>query len=244
MRNVLKAAGIAALLFASPAFAQAQWCVPPGKIPRPHLEFATPEQPKRVVPIGSYTLAITWSPGFCRANAEQKDSKFQCGGRNRFGFTLHGLWPDGVGKEWPQYCKRAGLVSDTVIRQNICATPSAQLIQHEWAKHGTCMPNTPAEYFGKARRLYDAIRYPDMAALSRQTLTVAQFKTQLAAANPGIPTGSMRVTLTRQNWLDEVWLCLDTKLRYERCKPNSGGSPDAALVKIWRGGNRAGDSQR
>lgn len=238
MRTVLKITAIAAMLGASPAFAQAMSCVPPKNISRPRPDLPSVDQPSRVLPIGSYTLAITWSPGFCRANGTDPDNKFQCGGNARFGFTLHGLWPDGVGKEWPQYCTKTQLLPDAVIRKNLCATPSAQLIQHEWAKHGTCMPGTPADYFGKARRLYDALRYPDMAALSRQPLTVAQFKAHLARKNPGIPATAMRVTLTRQNWLDEVWLCLDIRLRYARCRPNSGGAPDAALVKIWRGGQR------
>lgn len=236
MKTLLMGAGAAAILLSAPAFAQAQLCVPPSQVQRPRPDLPTADQPRRVLPIGGYTLALTWGPGFCRANARKADYRFQCSGANRFGFTLHGLWPDGVGKEWPQYCASTRIVPDAVIRENMCATPSAQLIQHEWAKHGTCMPGTPTDYFAKSRRLYDALRYPDMMALSRRPLTVAQLKAQMAAANPGVPVSAMRVTLTRQNWLDEVWLCLDTKLRYERCKPNSGGAPDGALVKIWRGG--------
>ena len=236
MRSILKAAAAAAMVLASPAVAQVLSCVPPGKIQRPRPDLPTADQPRRVLPIGGYTLALTWSPGFCRANGGKTGNKFQCGGANRFGFTLHGLWPDGVGKSWPQYCRRASILPDAVIRANLCATPSAQLIQHEWAKHGTCMPGTPGDYFGKARRLYDALRYPDMQALSRRPLTVAQLKARMAAANPGIPASAMRVTLTRQNWLDEVWLCLDTRLRYARCKPGASGAADTALVRIWRGG--------
>jgi len=92
------------------------------------------------------------------------------------------------------------------------------------------------QYFGKSTKLFHALRFPDMAALSRRTLTVARFKQAFAAANPGLPAGAIRVTTTGQDWLDELWLCLDTRLRYERCKPNTGGAPDGALVKIWRGG--------
>lgn len=45
----------------------------------------------------------------------------------------------------------------------------------------------------------------------------------------------MRITATRQGWLDEVWLCTDRRFRYARCPAHQGGlSPDAA-VKIWRG---------
>ncbi|RYE03394.1 MAG: ribonuclease T [Sphingomonadales bacterium] len=234
MRSILTGA-VAAMLLAGPAFGQAQSCSAPAKIQRPRPDLPTTAEPQRVLPIGGYTLALTWSPGFCRANGGKRENRFQCGGGQRFGFTLHGLWPDGVGKSWPQYCTTTGILPDAVIRANLCATPSAQLLQHEWAKHGTCMPGNASDYFGKARRLYDALRYPDMHALSRRPLTVGQFKAQMAAANPGIPASAMRVTLTRQNWLDEVWFCLDTSLRYTRCKPGAG-APDTALVKIWRGG--------
>lgn len=239
-RTILTGIGAAALLTAGPALAQAQICAPPERIQRPRPDLPSAAEPSRVLPIGGYTLALTWSPGFCRANGNKPDNRFQCGDSNRFGFTLHGLWPDGVGRSWPQYCKKTGIVPDAVIRRTMCATPSAQLIQHEWAKHGTCMPGNSAEYFGKARGLYDALRYPDMDALSRRPLTVAQFKAQMAAANPGIPANAMRITLTRQSWLDEVWLCLDTRLRYARCRLNSGGAADTALVRIWRGGKGRG----
>lgn len=229
---------VAAAMLPGVASAQALMCTVPAKIQRPRPDLPSASQPKRVMPIGGYTLALTWGPGYCRANGSDASARFQCGGGNRFGFTLHGLWPDGIGKSWPQYCTRTALLPDAVIRENLCATPSVQLLQHEWAKHGTCMPGKPRDYFGKARRLYDAIRYPDMAALSRRPLTVAQFKTAMAAVNPRVPAQAMRVTLSRQGWLDELWLCLDKRLRYERCKAGGGGAADGAAVKIWRGGGR------
>lgn len=218
------------------AGAQALSCVPPAKVQRPRPDLPSADQPRRILPVGSYTLALTWSPGWCRANGDSPSARFQCGDSGRFGFTLHGLWPDGYGKQWPQYCTRTAIVPPAVLRSTMCSTPSEQLIQHEWAKHGTCTAMSAPQYFGQSTRLYRALRYPDMAALSRRTLTVAQFKQAFAAANRGLPADAIRVTTTRQDWLDELWLCLDKSFRYERCKPDTGGAPDAALVKIWRGG--------
>jgi ribonuclease T2 len=236
MRNSLFGMLASALaLVPGVAVAQAQMCVPPSRLQTPHPDLPSADQPRRVLPIGSYTLAITWSPGYCRANGDRPEARFQCGGAARFGFTLHGLWPDGYGKDWPQYCAKTGIVPPKLRRDTLCATPSEQLIQHEWAKHGTCTSMSMQQYFGQSTKLYRALRYPDMAALSRRTLTVAQFKTAFAAANPGVPASAIRVTTTRQDWLDELWLCLDKGFRYERCRPGSGGAPDAALVKIWRG---------
>ena len=228
---------IGALMLALPgvAHAQAYKCAVPGTISQPHPDLPSVDQPKRVIPIGSYTLALTWAPEYCRSNARDKSARFQCGSGNRFGFTLHGLWPDGVGKDWPQYCEATAIVPRKVIRSTLCSTPSPQLIQHEWAKHGTCMRTTPAAYFNTSTGLYAKLRYPDMDALSRRSLTAGQFADAFAAANPGLPASSIRVTATRQGWLDELWLCMDTRYAYERCKPNSGGVASNAALKIWRG---------
>lgn len=229
MSRVLAAA---LLLSAAPsaAFAQATHCAVPRELPRPHHDGPTADQPRRVLPIGHYTLALSWSPQYC---ASARDT-LQCGRRNgRFGFTLHGLWPDGKGKAWPQYCRPARLLPDSVVRQNFCATPSPQLIQHEWAKHGTCMTTWPADYFDRARTLYGRVRYPDMAALARREgMTAGAFAAAFAKANPAMRADMMRVTATRNGWLDEVWLCLDTRFRPARCPAHKGGLRPSAKLRI------------
>ncbi|KQM64915.1 ribonuclease T [Sphingomonas sp. Leaf17] len=235
---------IAITLFASPAVAQAQAysCSVPATPPRPRPDLPTASQPRRVLPIGSYTLAISWTPQYCRQNGRQASARFQCGGGGtggggRFGFTLHGLWPDGVGKDWPQYCKSTDLLSAATIRRNLCSTPSAQLLQHEWAKHGTCMPGfDPDAYFARSTALYGRLRYPDMNALSRRPLTAGGLAQAMARSNPGLGAGMMRVTANRQGWLDEIWICLDTAFRYTRCPAHQGGLKPGATLKIWRGG--------
>ncbi|MEH3157814.1 MAG: ribonuclease T [Sphingomonas taxi] len=228
----------AATLLAAPAVAQAQAyrCAAPATVERPRPDLPNASQPQRLLPIGSYTLAITWAPQYCHDHGRDASARFQCGSGNRFGFTLHGLWPDGVGKDWPQYCRATPLLSREVIRRNICSTPSAQLLQHEWAKHGTCMAGyRPERYFAKSTALYAQLRYPDMDALSRGTLTAAGLAHAMARANPGLEADMMRITANRQGWLDEIWICLDTAFRYQRCPAHQGGLSPNAAVKIWRG---------
>ena len=234
MTRVLLAA---ALLMPAVAAAQAPRCTVPATISRPHADRATADQPQRLLPIGGYTLALTWSPQFCRGRRDE--SGFQCGGSQRFGFTLHGLWPDGEGRDWPQYCRPTGLLPEPVIRAHLCATPSAQLMQHEWAKHGTCMTGyRPASYFAKSTGLYGTLRFPDMDALSRRALTAGGLARELARLNPGLPANAIRVTATRDGWLDELWLCLDRRFRYARCRPGSGGVTPGSDLQIWRGGRQ------
>ncbi|MBJ6122225.1 ribonuclease T [Sphingomonas sp. BT553] len=227
-----------ALMAAVPAVAgaQAYSCSAPDGVPAIRPDLPSSSQPRRVLPIGSYTLAITWAPQYCRENGDRESAAFQCGGGNRFGFTLHGLWPDGTGKDWPQYCRSTPLLPTRVVSAHLCSTPSAQLMQHEWAKHGTCMAGySPARYFGQSTALYGRLRYPDMDALSRRPLTALGLATAIARANPGLQPTMMRVTADRQGWLDEVWICLDKRFRYRTCPAHQGGLAPSAPVRIWRG---------
>ncbi len=225
----------AAMLAAAPAAAQAYSCAVPGAIPRPRPDLPSAREPRRVLPVGSYTLALSWSPQYCRTSGDRPDARFQCASGNRFGFTLHGLWPDGVGRDWPQYCAAAPILSRDLIRRNLCMTPSAQLLQHEYAKHGTCMGVSPTRYFAQARRLHARIRYPDMAALSRRAgLTAGQFAAAFARANRGLTADMMRITADRRGWLSEVWLCLDRRFVAVRCPAHQQGLARSAPLRIWR----------
>ncbi|MEJ8630319.1 ribonuclease T [Sphingomonas sp. I4] len=228
--------GLALLAVPQLASAQTLQCSAPSSVPRIRPDLPSASQPTRVLPIGGYTLAITWSPQYCRD--PKGDSRFQCGSANRFGFTLHGLWPDGMDKDWPQYCRPTAILPQAVVRRHICATPSAQLMQHEWAKHGTCMAGySPARYFQQSNALYYRLRYPDMAALSRQgDLTAGDLAKAFAAANRGMSADMMRVTATREGWLDEIWICLNKAFRPARCPAHQGGLSPNAPLKIWRGG--------
>lgn len=218
------------------AGAQAYSCPVPSDALEIRPDGPDAQQPRRLRTIGSYTLAISWSPNYCRTAGERPGSRLQCRD-GRFGWTLHGLWPDGTGAEWPQYCRPARLLPQPVVRSGLCATPSAQLMQHEWAKHGTCMAGeTPASYFRRSNALYRGLRYPDMGALSRREgLTAGALAAAMARANPGLAADMMRVTADRQGWLDEIWLCLDKAFRYRRCPAHQGGLAPTASVRIWRG---------
>ncbi len=235
-KTVASAALLTALALPAPVVAQAYRCAIPAATQPLHPDLPTADAPRRLLPIGGYTLAISWSPQYCRRHSRQPSSRFQCGSGNWFGFTLHGLWPDGVGKDWPQYCRATALLPQPMIRGALCETPSAQLLQHEWAKHGTCMTNTrPIDYFRRSGAMYGRLRYPDMTALSRRPLSAGGFAEALAHVNPGLAANMMRVTADRRGWLDEVWICLDKSFRYARCPAHQSGLAPSARLRIWRG---------
>ena len=227
--------GCLASLVPTMAAAQALQCAVPATLDRPHADLPSERQPKRILPIGGYTLALTWAPEYCHGNSRQPSARFECGGGNKFGFVLHGLWPDGTGKDWPQYCAATDILPQATIAKNMCATPSAQLLQHEWAKHGTCTGLAPDAYFARSTGLYAKLRYPDMNALSRGSVTAGALADAFAKANPGVPASAIRVTANKRGWFDELWLCLDMGLRYTACRADSGGVVPSTAIKIWRG---------
>jgi ribonuclease T2 len=231
MRLSITALGLA--LVAAPALA-APSCDVPSNLPRPRVEAPSNREPARMLPIGSYTLSLIWLPQQCRNDREG----FGCSDR-RANFVLHGLWPDGKGKDWPQWCKPADVLPEATIAAHYCATPSAQLIQHEWAKHGTCMAGyTPDRYFTQSNALFDGFVAPNMRVLSYRAQTAASVQRAIAAANPGMRADMMRLNVDKKGWLREVWLCLDTRFKYKSCPAHQGGAKAGDRVMIWRGGRK------
>ena len=76
----------------------------------------------------------------------------------------------------------------------LCTTPSARLLAHEWAKHGSCMAAQPARYFARERQLWSAIRWPDFDRLSRKRgLTAGDVRRAIAEANPRWKPGDIGI---------------------------------------------------
>jgi ribonuclease T2 len=228
------AAVLALASLSSPALAQGWQCRVPPQISVPPLP--EPDAPPRVVPTTGYTLAISWSPEFCRTRKDDPRHATQCSGRQgRFGFVLHGLWPEGTGGKFPQYCPMRRLPDAQTLRRNFCTTPSAELMLHEWARHGSCMSADPAAYFDKGRALFQALQFPDMARLSRtEGLDGGKVRQAMAIANPQLKPEMIRLVLGRDGWLREIHVCHSRKLKPARCPIGNGGPPDTVPVKIWR----------
>lgn len=216
-----------------PALALAQnQCVIPQSFPKSWA--ILPPQGEIVnTPLTGYILALSWSPQFCKERGDDKKNAAQCKGQGKFGFVLHGLWPDGAGLNDPKWCKRVSPVSAAVLKQNFCATPSAGLMQYEWAKHGSCVESDAERYFAAANRQYTRLRFPDMEALSRSQTDVGTFTTAFVAANPGLSADMVRVDVTILGWLKEVRLCLGKDYSPVSCPRDISGEGADTRLRIW-----------
>jgi ribonuclease T2 len=224
----------------APLLAQAWQCQPPKFLPRPALEIPAPNQVRRT-PVNGYMLVLSWSPEYCRGQKRAPNARFQCSEEiGDFGFVLHGLWPEAKGPNYPQYCRTVGILPRRLVSENICLSPSPQLLQHQWAKHGSCMANTPKAYFAAARLLFDAIEFPDMARLSREPergtpLTAGILAERFAEYNDGLPSNAVTIKTSRNGWLEEVRICLGRDFKPRSCSAFSRLVPAQTPIKIWRG---------
>lgn len=224
---------LAAMLAPVPAWAQAYQCALPRSIAP--MQPVTPDGPVRKLPVAGYTLAASWSPDYCKMSGETRS--MQCSRKNgRFGFILHGLWPEARRGPAPQWCGSGTMPSPEVVRRNLCMTPSADLLAHEWAKHGTCMTKLPKTYFNVSAILWRSIRWPDADRLSRQKdLTVGDLRKAFLARNPDWKASYVGVEVSRTGWLRELRLCYRNDFMPKPCSKWQYGPPDAAGLKIWRG---------
>jgi ribonuclease T2 len=232
----MRIAALALLLtLPSPALAQAYQCRVPDKIELPPP--ARPDGPPRRTAIGGYILAASWSPEYCRGKAASDPANMQCNGRNgRFGFVLHGLWPEAPMGPPPQWCAIQPAPSEADYRANLCRTPVPWLIRHEWAKHGSCMARTPGRYYAIAGKLWDGLRLPDGDGLSRRkALTVGDLRQAFVLNNPGWRKSAVGVLVSNGGWLRELYLCLGKDYRPRPCPARSFGPKDQVPLKIWRG---------
>ena len=210
--------------------AAAQTCAIPRDLKAPVAEPPPLAEIVRDEPTAAYMLALSWSPQWCQGRAKSRHARIQCRD-NRFGFVLHGLWPNGAGKRHPRYCAPARAVSVATVRRHLCMTPSPDLLQHEWAAHGTCGWRTPEAYFAKAEDLWGGVRRPSLAFAAGRTVTAGDIRRAFVAANPQLRRDGLYVKVARGNWLEDVRICYDLRYRPSACR-GGVGAPDKAPVRV------------
>lgn len=217
----------ATLLLGSTALQAAEVCTIPANLtPAP----VVPQEEQRLMPVEKLVLAYYWWPQEC----QRPDTAATPACKAGFGFKVHGLWPDGAGRTYPQFCRAPTPLDMATVRANYCMTPSASLLQHEWAKHGTCNWASPAEYFGAAQRVAGTLTMPDAAALMVKSggMTAGDLRTAVVAANPQVPRTALFVGTNNKQWLTELRVCLTTAYAPTPCEDNDIGAPDSVPIQV------------
>jgi len=202
--------------------------VPPMVTPAP-AESPPASEIHTDVPIAAYLLALFWSPEACRAGIPESDKVIQCQ-NNHFGFTVHGLWPNGPDKVHPRYCKPSPPMSPATVKANLCMTPSPWLLQHEWQAHGTCRWDSPEAYFKKAQKVRKGLNVPDLIPGPNETLTAGQIRDAFLQRNKHMTRDGLNVRV-KDGRLTEVWVCLDLKFKPAACR-GGNGAPDSTQVRV------------
>lgn len=220
----------AALAAAGPPALAAPACAVPSSLSPAPVRTPPAEEVVSGVTNAVYVLALNWTPQWCLTGGSGASAReMEC--NQPFGFTLHGLWPNGVGKPYPRYCHPVGGLDAATVRQMFCRTPSPTLLQHEWQAHGSCGWTDPKAYFGQAARLFDQLKMPKIEAIAPGRLTAGAVRTAFVAANPAFEPQDVFVQTARDEALAEVRLCYDLKLRPAPC-PGGNGAPDAVRIRL------------
>ena len=219
----------------TPALAQAYQCRAPQNVALPPA--IQPDGPSYRAQITGYTLAVSWSPEFCRGKAARDPDNYQCNGHiGRFGFVLHGLWPESGSGMSPQWCATTPRPTADDLRASLCMTPVPWLLEHEWAKHGSCMAANPADYYKVSRILWQSLHLPDADRVSHQNpLTAGDLRKAFSAQNPGWPVSAIGIVMGNDGWLRELHLCFSAKFMPAMCDKRGFGPKNDTPLKIWRG---------
>jgi ribonuclease T2 len=197
------------------------------RAPWPSEYFNPPGPPNVAGEFDYYVLVLSWSPSFCMT-AERGRDDVQCArtdGR-RFGFVLHGLWPQ-YEQGYPLRCRTPWrpVVPGPVIDSMLDIMPGKGLVIHQYREHGTCSGLRPAQYFALARQLFRRIRIPErfLNPFEVQFVAPRRLIGEFLRANPGLGPDMISITCGGQlNRLRDVRICLTKDGRPRPCTGDGG----------------------
>jgi len=164
-----------------------------------------------------YVLSLSWSPEFC-ASRNSGSGDQQCGSGRRFGFVVHGLWPQYERGGYPASCAPVSPVPSSIVNSMLPLMPSPQLIQHEWETHGSCSGLAVTSYFQQIQKAFATVKVPDdfKAPIKQIEIPPATVTSKFIGANPSFPPTAVKVQC-RARYLSEVRVCLTKDLKARAC---------------------------
>jgi ribonuclease T2 len=163
-----------------------------------------------------YLLTMSWAPEFCATNPKGKSSS-ECDPKKHYGFVVHGLWPQNNTGSYPHDCSPAQPVSQAIVQQIMPIMPDSGLIQHEWAKHGTCSGLSTQDYFDSIQKAFGNVKVPEeyRAPPAMMKDSPTDIEKKFAEAN-GAPQGAFRVSCASADFV-ALEVCLTKDLQYQEC---------------------------
>ena len=163
-----------------------------------------------------YLLTLSWAPQFCATNTAARSSA-ECASNKHMGLVVHGLWPQYNNGKWPQDCSSTPPVASATVEHMMPVMPGSSLIQHEWAKHGTCSGLSVDDYFASIEKLYTGLTVPDdfKRPTGAAQTSPGDIEAAFASAN-NAPKQAFRVSCP-QNEFSAVEICLTKDLKYQAC---------------------------
>lgn len=163
-----------------------------------------------------YLLSLTWSPSYCAAEGGARGDA-QCETGRRYGFLVHGLWPQ-YERGYPEDCPTSLAPSKTDIAGVSDLMPADGLVRHEWRKHGACSGLAPADYLKAIRTARGKVQIPaDFQNIDGyKSVSPAEVEAAFVAANPGLAADGIAVSCDGRR-LREVRICMTRDLGFRSC---------------------------
>jgi len=163
-----------------------------------------------------YLFTLSWSPEFCASNPSGRTSA-ECGLNKHLGLVVHGLWPQFNNGTWPQDCAPTRPVAASTVNHMVSIMPNRSLIQHEWAKHGTCSGLMADDYFAAIDKLYNGLKIPgDFRNPSRSfTASPSDIEQKFGTANQATPE-AFRISCP-ENKFAALEICVSKEWKYQAC---------------------------
>jgi ribonuclease T2 len=158
-----------------------------------------------------YVLNLSWAPDFCNNMKTLTPQERTAAGNDMQcatpqGFVLHGLWPQNFNGSYPTNCSSKPAHED--LERNLDMTPNLALLNHEWAKHGTCTTLSPSTFFATARQAYTSVSIPEeFKVIQKDTeLSPVAILSMFYRANNTFPQGSFALSC-KDNRLTAIEAC-------------------------------------
>lgn len=164
-----------------------------------------------------YVLSMSWSPNWCATTGRAQGSP-QCDAGRRFGWVLHGLWPQ-YALGYPSYCRTANAPpSRRMTAEMADVMGTSGLAWHQWKKHGSCTGLAAGDYYALAREAFAQVKVPEVfGRLDRSVkLPASVVEEAFLKANAGWTADMLTITC-KDGFIQEARLCLTRELEPRRC---------------------------